>query len=170
MTNTSQIRVSTWHPHATAAAVACGSQKPAHRSQFLLARLLALAVAMAPIGIALGAPQTKPAPPARPVQRTVIVQPSANARFQQTVQQQQVRDQLQKAQVEQQNRQVVSDNSRRPHDNNPPLQQQIDQSSAAQQRIEQARQQDMINRYQATPPPAGRVVVPQNANPKPSGG
>lgn len=121
--------------------------------------------------MALAGPQVKPAPPPRPVTRSVIVQPSANARFQQTVQRQQVQDQLQKSQVEQQNRQAVRDNSRLPHTSNPQMQQQIDQSNAAQQRIDQAQQQDMINRYQATPPPTGQVVVPvKNPPPKPAGG
>lgn len=102
--------------------------------------------------------------------RPVLIQPSSAARFQQVVQQQQVQDQLQKAQVEARNRQSVSDNSRLPHANNPQLQRQIDQADAAQQNIERAQQQDIINRYQATPPPVGRAIVPQTPPAKPAGG
>ena len=118
-----------------------------------------LIVLAAMAGTAQASPQV--APP-----RAVVLPPSSNARFQQTVQQQQVRDNLQKAQVEAQNRQAVSDNSRRPHASNPQMQDQIDRADAAQQNIERLRQQNMINQYQATPVPQGRVVVPQ----KPAGG
>ncbi|MEW5320088.1 MAG: hypothetical protein WDW38_011189 [Sanguina aurantia] len=124
--------------------------------QALAGGLITLAISA---GSALASPQV--APP-----RAVILAPSSNARFQQTVQQQQVRDNLQKAQVEAQNRQAVSANSRLPHANNPQMQDQIDKSDAAQQAIERSRQQDMINQYQAAPVPQGRVVVPQ----KPAGG
>lgn len=120
-------------------------------------------------GTALG--QAAPPPPApKPVARPVLVGPSSSARFQQTVRQQQATDSLQKAQVEAQNRQGVSSMSQTPNANNPQLQNQTNQSDAAQQNIERARQQDIINRYQATPVPQGRVVVPPNPPPKPANG
>lgn len=121
-------------------------------------------------GAASAATTTPVALPPRPVARPVIIGPSSNARFQQTVQQQQARDSLQKAQVEAQNRQGVSNMSQRPHANNAQMQNQINQADAAQQNIERARQQDIINRYQATPVPQGRVVVPQPPPSKPASG
>lgn len=146
------------------------SEKNVHLRRGLLVGLLTLA----PIGVALAVkpPQTPPPPPPP---RAVVAQPSANARFQQTVQQNQATQQLQQAQVEQQLHQGVSNNSRSTNANNPQLQQQQDQAAAAQQQIDRARQQDIMNRSQTTPLPAGRVIVPQNppskaATPKPTGG
>jgi hypothetical protein len=133
---------------------------PAKGSRWLMLALLAIA----PVGLvsAFG-PQVKPlAPP--PV-------PAANAQFQQKMQQAQVRSQLQQAQVEQQNHQALSQNVMRPNANNPQLQQQMDQANAAQQRTDRARQQSIIDRYNAAPPPAGQVVVPASSPPaKPAGG
>jgi hypothetical protein len=104
----------------------------------------------------------------------VIVQPSANAQLQQKMQQAQVRSQLQQAQVEQQNHQALSQNVMRPYANSPqtqqPMQQQMDQANAAQQRTDRARQQSIIDRYNATPPPAGQVVVPASPPVKPASG
>lgn len=138
------------------------------RRRLLCAGLVALLLLPAGTAFAATTPIAPPAP--RPVPRPVLIQPSSAARFQQVVRQQQVQDQLQKSQVEARNRQSVSDNSRLPHANNPQLQRQIDQADAAQQNIERAQQQDIINRYQATPPPLGRVVVPQTPPAKPAGG
>jgi hypothetical protein len=142
---------------------------PAKGSRWLMLALLAIA----PVGLvsAFG-PQVKPlAPPPAPAPRAVIVQPSANAQFQQKMQQAQVRSQLQQAQVEQQNHQALSQNVMRPNANNPQLQQQMDQANAAQQRTDRARQQSIIDRYNAAPPPAGQVVVPASSPPaKPAGG
>lgn len=95
--------------------------------------------------------------------------------MQQNMQQAQVRSQLQQAQVEQQNHQALSQNVMRPYANDAqtqqPMQQQMDQANAAQQRIDQARQQSIIDRYNAAPPPSGQVVVPVTAPPaKPAGG
>ena len=136
--------------------------------------LLILLLAAAPVGFASAfTPQVKPVapPPAAPAPRAVILQPSANAQFQQKMQQAQVRSQLQQVQVEQQNHQAVRDNSRRPYADNPQMQQQADQADAAQQRTDQARQQSIIDRYNATPPPSGQVVVPVTAPPaKPASG
>ena len=111
---------------------------------------------LAPIGIAVAA-VTSVTPPPRPV----VIRPSAQARFQQAVQQNQATHQLQKAQVEQQLHQGAAESARQPHANNPAMQQQIDQAAAAQQQTDNVRQRAIINRYQATPVPQGQVVVPQ---------
>lgn len=167
MTNTSQI---------PAASVECALSasapiRPAPPKQAAFSRRLLTVLVVAPIGIAVAAtPPAKPAPPA-PVSRIVVVQPSANVPFQQTMRQAQLRGQLQQAQVEQQNHQAVRDNSRRPYDNNSQMQQQMDQADAAQQRTDRARQQSIIDRYTTTPPPSGRLVVPlNNPSPKPASG
>lgn len=128
-------------------------------SRALLIGLLALA----PIGLACAwqattPPANAPAPPA------VIVLPSPSVQFQQTVQQQQVRDQLQKSQLEQQLHQDVSDNAKRPHAGDPQLQQQLDQANRARQDRERAHQQDVLDRYQNAPLPR---VVP-TARPAPA--
>jgi len=161
MTNTSQIPAAPASgtpastPHATSAA-----EKRGKRPRWLLVALLA----GAPLGFA-GAftPQVKPVappPPAPPAPRAALVQPSANAQMQQTMRQAQVRSQLQQSQLEQQNQQALSQNVSRPYANNPEMQQQTNQANAAQQRIDQARQQSIIDRYNAAPPPSGQVVVP----------
>lgn len=67
--------------------------------------------------------------------------------FEQTVQQQQVRDQLQQSQLEQQLRQSVSDNAKRPSANDPRMLQQLDQADRAQRDRDRAAQQDAIDRY-----------------------
>jgi TolA-binding protein len=163
MTNTSQI------PADVAANVSIASTiVPAARKRALLSMALLL-VATTGIATAVTPPPVKPAPAV--VSRAVIVQPSANAQFQQKVRQAQVRNELQQAQVEQQNHQTLRDSIRRPYANNPQMQQQMDQSDAAQQRTDRARQQSIIDRYDATPPPPGRVVVPVKATPaKPANG
>ena len=89
------------------------------------------------------------------------------AQFQQTVQQQQTRDQLQKSQQQQQLRQDVSDNAKRPLANNPQAQQQINQADRAQQDRDRANQQALLDRQQN----AARLprVVPQ-PQPAPTNG
>lgn len=83
------------------------------------------------------------------------------ARFQQTVQQQQTRDQLQKSQQQQQLQQNVSDNAKLPLANNAQAQQQIEQA-------DRATQQDLLNRQQnAADLPR---VVPQTQPAPASGG
>jgi len=145
---------------STANGAFCANRRSLRRA--LLVGLLALA----PVGLAFAVTQPATPPPAHPAPRAVIVQPSANARFQQTVQQNQATQKLQQAQVEQQIHQNASNSVRQPYANNPQMQQQIDQASDAQQQTDNARQQAIINRYQTTPLPAGRVVVPQSAPPK----
>jgi hypothetical protein len=167
MTNTSQIPAASVECALTASAPI----RPAPPKQAAFSRRLLTLLVVAPIGIAVAAtPPAKPAPPA-PVPRIVVVQPSANAQFQQAMRQAQLRGQLQQAKVEQQNHQAVRDNSRRPYDNNPQMQQQMDQADAAQQRTDRARQQSIIDRYTTTPPLSGRLVVPVNSPPpKPTSG
>lgn len=99
---------------------------------------------------AAGAWQSQPAPP-RPV---VIVQPPANARFQQTVRENQVRDQLQKNQVEEQLRQGRVDAMRRPYAAGTVQAAPLDQADRMQREIYRARQQDLLDRYRSavTPP------------------
>lgn len=130
----------------------------------------AFAVLLAYAGVLAAATTPVLPPPPKPVARPLLLPPSSAVMFQQTVQQQQVRDQLQKAQAESQNRQAVLNNSRLPHASNAPMQNQIDQADAAQQNIERARQQDIINRYEATSLPSGRIIAPKNAPKRPAGG
>jgi hypothetical protein len=89
--------------------------------------------------------------------------PAASVQFRQTVSQQQVRDQLQKSQLEQQLRQSVADTAKRPHADDPRLLQQLEQADRAQRDRERARQQGLIDSY--VPIPAG---TPPRMTPKQS--
>ncbi len=95
----------------------------------------------------------------QPAARPHVVVPPPEVQFQQTVQQQQVRDQLQKSQQQQERRQSVSDNAKRPSANDPRMLRQLDHADQAQRDRDRAAQQDMVDRYrdQATLP----RVVPQ---------
>ncbi len=79
-------------------------------------------------------------------QQPVIRPVSSGATFQQTVQQQHTRDQLQKSQLQQQLRQDVSDNARRPLAKNSRAQQQADQADRAQRDRDRASRQSLIDR------------------------
>lgn len=112
-----------------------------------------------PVAFALALPaaacawQSQPATP-RPV---IVVQPPSNARFQQTVRENQVRDQLQKNRVEEQLRQGRADAMRRPYAASTVHATRLDQGDQAQQELYRARQQDLLNRYQsAVAPPLVR--------------
>ncbi|MEO8777240.1 MAG: hypothetical protein ABI389_01055 [Rhodanobacter sp.] len=87
--------------------------------------------------------------------------PPPAAQFQQVVQQQQVRDQLQKSQLEQQLHQSVADNAKRPSANDPTMQRQLDQADQAQRDRERAAQQDTVDRYRDQS--ALPRVIPQGA-------
>lgn len=102
-------------------------------------------------------------PPPRPA--PVYVPPSPAARFNASTRQQQVRDQLQKNQLEEQLRQGSMETLKRPTANDPAHTDQLDQASRAQNQRYQARQQDLIERYQnaATPPPATRAGQPASS-------
>lgn len=78
-------------------------------------------------------------------QLVIVPAPSALS-FQQTAQQQQTRDQLQKSQLQQQLRQDVSDNAKRPTANDPRSQRQQEQADQAQRDRDRARQQDLLDR------------------------
>jgi hypothetical protein len=114
---------------------------------------------LAALPMVAGAWQAKPgqptAPPPRPV---VIVQPPADARFQQTVREQQVRDQLQKNQIEEQLRERQMQALRRPYATDPVQAARLDQADQAQRELYRARQQDALDRYQSTVAPS--VVHP----------
>jgi len=112
---------------------------------------------LAPLGLAFAWQSS-----ATPVKPSVLpaLTPSPSAQFQQVVQQQQVRDQLQKSQLQQRLHQNVSDTTKRPFANNPKAQQQLDQASRAQQDRNRASQQDLLSRYQNAP--VLPRVVPKN--------
>lgn len=123
-------------------------------------RLLSAAFALA-LPAAAGAWQSQPAPP-RPV---IIVLPPANARFQQTVRENQVRDQLQKNQVEEQLRQGRTDTMRRPYGAGTVRAAQMDRTEQAQRELYRARQQDLLDRYQSAvaPPVVHSGKVPASS-------
>lgn len=103
--------------------------------------------------------------PAKPKPAPVYVPPPPAARFNASMRQQQVRDQLQKNQLEEQLRQGRMDTLKRPTANDPAHTDQLDQASRAQNQVYQARQQDLIDRYQnaATPPPSTRTSQPASS-------
>ena len=122
----------------------------------MIQSLLIGVLAFAPIGFA-GAWQST----AQPATRPQVIAPPPDTQFQQVVQQQQVRDQLQKSQLEQQLHQSVSDNAKAPSANDPLMLRQLDKADQAQRDRDRAAQQDAVNRYrdQSTLP----RVVPQPA-------
>ncbi len=85
---------------------------------------------------------------------------TASERFQQTVQQQQTRDQLQNSQLQQQLHQNVADTAKLPSANNPGMQQQLDLAERAQADRDRAAQQAELDRArnQAALP----RLIPQN--------
>lgn len=122
------------------------------RCRLVLLPLLAGAIVLAISGSALAWQSSKP---------TLVVPPPSNTQFQQTVQQQQLRDQLQKSQLQQQLHQSVSDMAKRPGSNAPGLQKQLRQADRAQDARDRAAQQDLIDRYQ------GQAALP-HAVPQPA--
>ncbi|WP_064504850.1 hypothetical protein [Frateuria defendens] len=114
---------------------------------FLIAAGAAL-LAGAPCAAMAQSSAPKPAPVAMPAAPPV--------HYQQVVRQQQVRDQLQKNQVEEQIRQRTSDAARRANANDPAQMQRLDQAEQAQRDLYRARQQDAVDRYWygTTPRPA----------------
>ncbi len=93
----------------------------------------------------------------------------ASDRFQQTVQQQQTRDQLQNSQLQQQLHQNVADTAKLPNANNPGMQQQLNQAERAQADRDRAAQQAQLDRArdQAALP---RVIPQSQPAPPRSGG
>jgi hypothetical protein len=108
--------------------------------------------------------QAQPPRPATPPP-VIVLQPPANSRFQQVVREHEVRDQLQKNQLEEQLRQNRMDAARRPYVANPVHAARLDQADQAQREMYRARQQDLLDRYQnaVTPP-----VVHSDRAPAPS--
>ena len=113
------------------------STRPAWHSPLLRA-LLAGVLTLAPLGAACAWQQSGTQPVIRPV--------SPSVRFQQDAQQQQVRDELQKSQLQQQLRQSVSDNAKRPMAKDARARRQLDQADEAQRDRDRARQQDLLDR------------------------
>lgn len=83
----------------------------------------------------------------------------ANARFQQTAQQQHVNDQLQKSQQQSQQRQNVSNMAQQPLAQGSDARNQMQQADQAQQQRDNARQQDLVNQYRDAPTPT--ATTPQ---------
>jgi hypothetical protein len=104
----------------------------------LLRTLLAGVLALAPLGAACALQQSGAQPVIRPVPPSV--------RFQQDAQQQQVRDELQKSQLQQQLQRNVSDNAKRPMAKDARARRQLDQADEAQRDRDRARQQDLLDR------------------------
>lgn len=99
-----------------------------------------IVVALLPFGNAF-AWQSTPRPPV-----PVVIAPPPAVQFQQTVQQQQVRDHLQKSQLQQQLHQGVTDNARRPNTRDTRSQQELDQADRAQRQRDRANQHDLLDR------------------------
>lgn len=95
--------------------------------------------------------------------------PPANARFQQTVRQQQVSDQLQKAQQQEQQRQNVANMAQQPLAQGSAARRQQAQADQAQRDRANASQQDLVNQYRdaSTPPPPAQTT--DSAVKKPQG-
>ena len=110
--------------------------------------LFVLAAGMPAVACAWQSTPLRPAPP--PV---VVVQPPANARFQQTLREQQVRDQLRKNQLEEQLRQGQADAIRRSYAPDTLQAIRLEQADQAQRELYRARQQDLLDRYQSAVAP-----------------
>lgn len=108
----------------------------------MLRTLLIGALALAPLGVACAWQSAT-----QPVNR---VAQSPSQQFQQSAQQQQTRDQLQKSQLEQQLHQGVADNAKRPTASDPRSQQQLDDADRAQRERDRANQQDLLDRERDT--------------------
>lgn len=127
----------------------------------LIRALLAGVLTLAPLGAACAWQQSGTQPVIRPV--------PPNVRFQQDAQQQQVRDELQKSQLQQQLQQSVSDNAKRPMANDARTREQLDQADQAQRDRDRARQQDLLDRERAAAE-LPRVVPQALPAPKQDGG
>ncbi len=128
--------------------------------------LLAGLLVLVSVGSARAWQSTSP-PPIKPA-RPVVILPASELRFQQVVQQQQVRDQLQQNQLEQQLHRGVANNARIPAATDPNLQQN-DQADQARLERDRARQQDLLDLYRKTPV-LPRVVPKALPKPAPNSG
>lgn len=127
----------------------------------LLRTLLVGVLTLVPLGAACAWQQSNTQPVIRPVPPSV--------RFQQEAQQQQVRDELQKSQLQQQLHQSVSDNAKRPAANDARALRQLDQADQAQRDRDRAHQQDLLDRERAAAD-LPRVVPQALPAPKQNGG
>lgn len=91
--------------------------------------------------------------------RPAVSAPPPGVQFQQVVQQQQTRDQLQKSQLQQQLHQNVADMAKRPGANDPQLQQQLNQADRDQRNRDSASQHAQLQRAED----AARLPQPQPA-------
>lgn len=116
------------------------------------------ALAWALPALALQAPPPLPPTPPPP-QPMVLVPPPAAIQFQRSVQQQQLRDQLQQRQLESELRRNVSEQSRAPLDPASRNRAQLEQAEQAQRARDQAAQQSLLDQYQGAgmQPPTSRV-------------
>ncbi len=115
--------------------------------------VLALLLPLAAHGLQSSTPGTqRPAP-------MVLIPPPPAVQFQQAAQQQQLRDQMQKSQLQLQLQRSVSDTAKRPLPLAAPTRQQMDQADAAHQDRQRAAQQDLLNRLLQTDmaPPVWRL-------------
>ncbi|MFA6231888.1 MAG: hypothetical protein WC617_17225 [Rhodanobacter sp.] len=119
------------------------------RLRRVLRPLLTGAIVLASSGSALAWQSSTP----------LVAAPPSNTQFQQTVQQQQVSDQLQKSQLQQQLHQSVSDMAKHPASSDTSLQKQLRQADQAQRDRDRAAQQDQVDRYRSQA--ALPRVVPQ---------
>ena len=93
---------------------------------------------------------------------------SSSLQYQQAAQQQQTRDQLQKSQLQQQLRQSVTDNARRPNANDARTQRQQDEAERAQRARDYANQRDLLDRERdATLPRVVPKDLPAPSRPTP---
>jgi len=121
--------------------------------------LCALALAWFCPTVAQQAPAPPPSqPPAPPL---ILVPPPAAIQFQQSVQQQQLRDQLQQRQLESDLHRGVNERARQPLDPTSRNRAQLEQAAQAQQARDQAAQQALVNQYWGVPVPP--VAVPAKA-------
>lgn len=96
-----------------------------------------------------------------------VATPPPAVQFQQQMQQQQVRDQLQKRQLESSLRQAVSDQSRRDQADDALTRIQHEQADQARRDRERAAQQDLLKRQAATlSPDAQAVPAPATMRPR----
>lgn len=93
--------------------------------------------------------------------------PSPSESFRHSVRQQQLRDQVQKREVQQQLHQRVADNARLPGARDAQLQQQLDLADQARRDRDRAALQDLLDRQQGQPLPR---VIPQDAPASPRSG
>ncbi len=133
------------------------------------ARVLSIALALASMPVLALAQQNPqngtaaPAKPASPPPRPVVIHQDRN--YQQAVQQQQVQNQLQKNAVQNQVRQNNA-NQVLNQTADPALRSQLGNASDSQQQLQQAKQQDVIDRYRSQPQVGERAVREQQQQPQ----